>query len=506
MTRGNNYPVPIPVGIVRHLPGEGRPHRQIGNPAKGVAAVIVLCWLGASAQAQQVRPTPGADASLPPRTAAAEPPGQSTATVGTGALLLEERIADLERKHEALATQIENESTERMIQDAVNEARAAQEEPKPDQREFLEGGLALQKLNPELTFSADLLPALVFANDRFYASEADRSGLPVRAIGLHFQHVLDPYSMFKSALHLAPGHGLHLEEVYVSWFGLVPSVSISVGRFRENFGVVNRWHEHDLDQTQYPLALELVLGEEGLVGNGVMIKWLMPPLWADANELTLEVVDGSNKTLFAGEHYSIPSSMLRLKSYYDLNRSTYFELGLTGMMGVNNRRGVLGDENKLVDEPWRRTIVAGADMTVYWSPPQRARYRSVTWRTELYYANKELAPAAGDTGAEANASAGVIQHSWGAYSYLQYQLSARWFLGARGDVALPTVRGSEDVAWDLVPYLTFWQSEFVYVRLELRHGQDIPYRAPDQSLSRRTDNRLLLQVDFAAGPHKHEKY
>jgi hypothetical protein len=57
-----------------------------------------------------------------------------------------------------------------------------------------------------------------------------------------------------------------------------------------------------------------------------------------------------------------------------------------------------------------------------------------------------------------------------------------------------------------VPYITFWQSEFVYLRLEYQHGERIPYVAFDETPARRTDNRVLFQIDFAAGPHKHEKY
>jgi hypothetical protein len=283
--------------------------------------------------------------------------------------------------------------------------------------------------------------------------------------------------------------------VYVSWVGLVPSLSFSVGRFRQTFGVLNRWHEHDLDQTQYPMALEWVLGEEGLAGDGVALTWLMPSLWAHANALTVEVVDGSNPTLFAGEHFSVPSALAHLKNYYDLTDSLYLELGLTGMLGVNNRRG-LADGSALIDEPWRSTVVAGADLTVLWSPLQRAKYESFVWRSEFFYVNKQLP----DGGSQS------YLHAGGLYSYVQYQLSERWFVGLRGDVALPTVRENDRVAWGVVPYVTFWQSEFVYLRLEYRHGQNAPYQTPQDTLGQRMDNRLLLQIDFAAGPHKHEKY
>jgi hypothetical protein len=121
----------------------------------------------------------------------------------------------------------------------------------------------------------------------------------------------------------------------------------------------------------------------------------------------------------------------------------------------------------------------------------------VTWRSEGYYVNKRMPDELG----------GHTQHSWGAYSYVDYQLTTRMFAGMRFDVALPTVRLQDLHAWDVVPYLTYWQSEFVYLRLQLSYGENLPYLLVDDTLARRErDGRVMLQVNFAAGPHKHEKY
>jgi hypothetical protein len=463
--------------------------RTVRAGGLGRMAWVALCSCGLPAPAWAATST--ANETAPPTD-----PTPQIETTKTDDSAIEKRLKLLEQNQEALGARLDAEAAERLLQDAQTEARAAGEERKPEEREFLAGGLALQKLNPEVTFSGDILAGLIVDGRKFYAGESDRSGIPVRAVSLHFQHVLDPYSMFKSAFHICPHHGLHVEEVYINWFGVIPSLSFGVGRFRQNFGILNRWHEHDLDQTQYPMALTQVLGEEGLIGDGLVVKWLMPSLWAHVNELTLEVVNGTNEELFSGEYFSVPSTMLHLKNYYDLSPSTYLELGLTGMFGFNNRRGVAASDGTLADEPWRKTYVGGADLTVYWSPLQQARYRSFVWRSELYYVNKELPATESDT----------YRQSWGVYSYLQYQLSARLFLGVRGDVALPTVRADDEVAWDVVPYLTAWQSEFVYVRLEYQHGQHLPYPTSGGGLATRTDNRVLFQVNFAAGPHKHEKY
>lgn len=432
---------------------------------------VVVCWLCPALTAY------GQEGALPPSESS--------------------RIKVLEERLDQLTRRLEQDESEQLARDARTEASSAAVDSPLHEREFRAGSLGLQKLNPEITLSGDFLVGVVIDDTRFYAGESDRSGFLLRGAGLHIQHELDPYSNFKSAFHFSPEHGAGLEELYVNWHGVVPSVSLYVGRFRQQFGVVNRWHVHALDQTTHPLAMTMVLGDEGLVGDGVGLRWLMPRLWAHANELTVEIIDGSNETLFSGEHFSVPSAMLHLKNYWDLSSNTYLELGLTGMYGFNNKRGLLTEEKELVDEPWQDTVVAGANLTLYWSPASRARYRSFTWRTEAYLADKKLPSDAGQD---------CRLRSWGAYSYLQYQLSQRWHAGLRGDIGQPTNRPDDALVWDVVPYVTFWQSEFVYMRLEYRHGKNIPFEDPQGDLAGRTDNRVMLQVDFAAGPHKHEKY
>jgi hypothetical protein len=235
----------------------------------------------------------------------------------------------------------------------------------------------------------------------------------------------------------------------------------------------------------------------------------MPPLIAHANELTLEVTNAENETIFSGEYFSVPAVMAHLKNYYDLSKSTYLELGFSGIFGMNNKRGYLSEydeeDNTLYDEPWRQTWAAGADLTLNWTPLSRAKYRGVTWRTEGYFVHKETATS-DDVIAMGWGEADGDRISWGAFSYVDVRLSARWIIGVRGDVALPTIRTADELAWDVVPYITFWQSEFVYMRLEYQHGQKIPRTQRDDTIGLLTDNRVLLQVDFAAGPHKHEKY
>lgn len=422
--------------------------------------------------------------------------------------VLESRVIELEAQLRTLSDRIADDELQKIIEKAELAALAPAEEKRPEDRVFHERGRSLQMANPEISVSGDFLAELAI-NDALFDGRPEGSGMPIRAMGITFQSVLDPYSITKVALEFFPDleEPANLEECFIQWFGLVPSTSLTLGRFRQQFGVANRWHEHDLDQTYYPEAVFL-LGEYGMLGNGASVKWFMPRLWAHAQELTVDVVDGANPSIFSGEHYFAPSGMAHLKNYWDLSEATYLELGLSGSAGWNNpaastesaadawARGAdpyATDYSPVVIDPgWGRTAIAGADLTVSWSPPERARYKSVTWRSEGFLVRKETA--------DEGWSQGV-----GAYSYLQTAAGPKWFLGLRGDWVRPIPDDfanhegafARDDLWRAVPYATFWQSEFVYLRLEYWYTL---------GLDDAVEHRALVQIDWAAGPHKHEKY
>jgi len=69
-------------------------------------------------------------------------------------------------------------------------------------------------------------------------------------------------------------------------------------------------------------------------------------------------------------------------------------------------------------------------------------------------------------------------------------------LGGRYDYS-QSPRGPQDTQWSLIPAITWWQSEFVFLRLQGQHLND-----------ELTGNQNLLsfQVVWAMGPHKHETY
>lgn len=408
---------------------------------------------------------------------------------------LESQVQDLKAGQEAAAEEAEIEA----LLAAADEELATEEEDVEDEEVFKSGARALQGLNPEISVTGDIL-ATLYMNRNFYVKEdlvihdghvhggIQRSGLALRAFEAVFQSNLDPFSFMKFILAMHHGSP-EICEGYISWVGAIPRVTFTLGKFHQQFGVINRWHEHALDQVDRPLTHTKYLGHHGLVGTGLSVKIMMPRLWAHAEELTIEVANGDNADLFSGEFFSIPTVLGHLKSYWDLSTSTYLELGLSGVWGLNNRWGWIDDSiGELVNEDYRHTVVAGADLSLVWIPMGKEKYRGVAWRSEFLYLHKEVEHDGGLENID----------SFAGFTYLEARLGAYVILGARFDIGqIPQVDGG-DWYWQASPYLTIWQSHFAYFRLQ--------YNATWESGRRDPIHAALFQTVFAAGPHKHEKY
>ena len=428
----------------------------------------------------------GSGESVPPAVSPSAPEHSLEAMRKTQQELLR-RLEELEQKNQEQELQLMKMQAEAQAASGGEVVRQADEEIDLKEKDFKGGQRALQALNPEISVVGDAY-GLAIAREGGYASDTDRSGFYFRMIGLHFQSDLDPYSFTKITVGITPS-GVGLGEAYMTWTSLLPGLSLTVGKFRQEFGVVNRWHLPGLDQYDWPLAMREIFGPGGLNQVGFSLDWLMPSLWAHTNHLVLQVTNGQNGRLFAGDFFSIPATLLRLKSYWDLSESTYFELGLTGMLGWNNARGKKDASGDLIDEDWRPTYVWGADWTLVWEPLQQAKYRNVTARGELYGVRKEL-------------DSGKVQQALGLYQYVEGKVSRSLVLGARFDWTMPFTEDNEGKhIFGVQPYLTWWQSPWVRLRLAYAYSHD--NQRPE---SEKHDHRVLLQGTFAAGPHKHERY
>jgi len=385
---------------------------------------------------------------------------------------LEQRIMKLEEK--LGKTELEN---------LLNEAEKFSQEKKDTSeiKIFKSGQRSLQAINPEISITGDAFGQLILNEDGF--TNEMRSGAFYRVVGAHIQSNLDPYSTAKAILEFTP-NGVGFGEAYMTINSILPNINVTLGKFRQQFGVINRWHEHALDQFDFPLALKTILGEEGINQTGISADWLLPPIVGDANNLKLEITNGQSDHLFAGEFFSFPTILGRFNSYSDLTRNIYLELGFSGMIGQNNIKGYVND-TKII-EGTRYTTLAGFDLTLFWEPLNKAKYNSFIWRTEIYYVDKDQFSAP-------NISA------LGGYSYAEYKFTERWQAGARFDYTQPFETENKDkYLYQVVPYLTWWQSPWVKMRLQ--------YNYLDGNILDSSNSTLRFQIVWAMGPHKHDRY
>jgi hypothetical protein len=370
----------------------------------------------------------------------------------------------------------------------------------PEETVFKFGGLSLQQLNPEISIGGD------FAGSYRHQDETrKRTEALMRALELNFQSYLDPFSRLKATTHITEEH-VHLEEAYFTRFSMFENANVDIGKFRQQFGLVNRWHEHALDQVQYPLVVRRIFGDEGLAQTGASIDWILPR-WGDTYQaLTLQVTEGDNERLFPGNELGNPSMLFRYKNYRDLSRDTYFEFGLSGLFGWNDQWQVARGANVETVHDSLGTQLFGADLSVLWEPADQALYRNVEWRSEVYFLNRDLQAPDGSGRDSLNA--------WGAYSYLQSKVARNLYIGIRGDYYEPDSKdyaetpdasltplayaSSNPNRWQVSPYLTWWQSEWVRFRCEYDYAWGRGMEKPEHV--------VWLQATFEAGPHKHERY
>ena len=313
------------------------------------------------------------------------------------------------------------------------------------------------QLNPEIGVTGDI---------RGYATGRgiQRDNFDPREFEIGFQSALDPYSHTKIFVSIEGGVA-SLEEGYAYWTGMPGHIRLDAGRFRQQFGELNRWHLHAVPETEYPLVLTSYLGDDGLAGTGLSVYRAFGGF--GTHEVTAQVTrSGSDVELFGNG--GRPTYLVHLLNFWQLSRSAYMQIGGTGLYGTNPDSAL-------------RTRVGGVEFRLTWRPPLRAMYSEWTLRGELLALRKEVA-GAGPT-------------RLGGYVGTTYKLNQRFIAGVRYDYVESPQFG--EITRQVIPSLTMWQSEWVFLRAQYQWQRVANATATHQ---------IALQAVWAIGPHKHETY
>lgn len=333
------------------------------------------------------------------------------------------------------------------------------------------------QLNPEISATGDV---------RAYAQTSGAQGdnFDPREFEVAFQSALDPYSHTKIFVSLENGE-VSVEEGYAYWIGLPGHLRFDVGKFRQQFGELNRWHLHALPETEYPLALRAYTGGDGLSAAGASLYWAAPTGGvAGTHELYAQVTRGNDDTLFLGSHKA--AFLGHVNNFWQLTPSTYAQVGLSALYGTNPA-AIADTTGRTVG---LKTLLTGLDFRLTWRPPAQALYHEMDLRGELFVLRRDTSGVAG-------------ARRLGGYVDLTYKLSQRWIAGVRGDYVESPAFG--DITRAVVPSLTYWESEWVFLRAEFLHQRGLE-RDPLGTPFAVNTNRLAFQAVWAIGPHKHEIY
>jgi hypothetical protein len=390
----------------------------------------------------------------------------------------EKRLERLERLVRELQAKIEKDERENEMQELTEEARRladrkGDEVTSPEERKFYSGLRQHSALNPNISVGGDYYYTYGTSESDYNREVSDinwgTGRFFLREMEISFESVLDPYARGKAFIGVGE-EGADVCEAYMQILNWPLNMNLKLGKYRMQFGSINRWHCHALPQFDRPLVMANFFGNESLKGVGAAANFLLPSMTAHVNELDLEVATAGADLSFTSEGKHRLVYVAHFKNYWDINRSTYTELGLSGAFGSNDPA-----EDYM-------TVIGGMDLKIKWSPPEKAKYRGIEWWTEVLYSSRETEEE-------------TIE-SWGLFSLLQYRLGSRWVFGCRFDYSeLPHDDCLKEYGGTV--NLDFWQSEFVVFRLQYSHID----RNFDED-----DDRIIVQTVWAMGPHKHEAY
>ena len=390
----------------------------------------------------------------------------------------EDRIDELEMIVRELEAKIEEAGQEDEMRRLLAEAERLAGQKKDDdasleERHFYSGIRQQSAMNPNISVGGDYYYTYGSSESEYNIERSEinwgTGRFFLREIELSFEAALDPFARAKAFVGVEED-GADACEAYMQSLNWPLNMNLKLGKYKMQFGSINRWHCHALPQFDRPLVMSNFFSNETLKGIGVAANFLLPSITAHVNELDLEIATAGADRSFTSEGKSNFVYVAHYKNYWDLDRSTFMELGLSGAAGHN-------DPN---EEYW--TYIGGVDLRLKWSPPGRAKYRGFEWWTEALYSSREVAE-------------GTID-SWGIFSLVQMRLGASWLIGGRFDYSeLPHDSALNETGGAV--NLDFWQSEFVVFRVQYTHIA----RNFDED-----DDRFTVQTVWAMGPHKHEAY
>jgi hypothetical protein len=343
---------------------------------------------------------------------------------------------------------------------------------------------SLNVFNPQLTVFGNFFGRLddqrvvndagAPVDDRFWLREAE----------LDFRAAIDPWADGVLILSVgADSPGNFTTEIEEGYFTLkkLPGLDtapgglkLEIGRFRPDFGRINKTHDHDLPWMDRPPSFAAYFGTEGFKSDGIAGQFFLPsPSENSTLQATLQVVNGGDLPIAADNNAEDPAYIEHVSWFWDVAPGHDVEVGESAYFSRFDQHGNLS------------TQILGLDATWHWKPYAMGEWRSFLLGGELFSASVEQAGAANS-------------RPLGWYAWTQYQLSQNVYVGLRYDVhqSLPD---DSLTSKQIGAYVTYYTTEFLRFRLGAEHTH-----SDDPTVNGL--NSLLFEINIVFGSHPTEPY
>ena len=417
----------------------------------------------------------------------------------------ETRLQSLERQFNDLKTQYKQDMAARDRRISELESRVHTNQPggdhyekeKNDILQQIDAGTANDVFShPAVSFNPDIAVVTNFlgswsnnhqdkALNRLDVGEAEldmRAAVDPRADGvliLSFERdATNP--LFQDEELEGPDTAVGIEEGYINLhdFG-IPNLTAKVGRFHVRFGRQNILHSHDLPTSDSPFVNQSFLAPEALSDAGVSLSYLIPNPWGQYFEVVTEVLAGEgadveSPTLNGDLNVSHPAINTHLLWNTDVAENWNLEIGGSYLRGRHDMSDGMHE--------YGNTNLFGADVTLMRTDPTGG-FNNQLLQGEMIYGLTDQAD-------------GHRADSVGAYLLGQQQINRDWYTGVRLDWTEDANDANREV-WGVSPYVSWYLSEFLRLRLEYQHkGGDID----------RDTDLLYFQFTWIFGAHPPHPY
>lgn len=282
-----------------------------------------------------------------------------------------------------------------------------------------------------------------------------------------------------------PDFSAEVEEGYVTIQQFTPQAPIGgrLGIVRLPFGKANPLHPHQLPTVDVPNVVNNLLGGE-FIGNGFELTGLIPTTgnlflnlqlgrWAPRAHHHHDE-EGEEHHHEAGAGFTDTMTMGRIWMGTSLGTDREFELGFSGAIGNGTHQHY--------DEDGNPTHAHATDISLYGID---ATYRQWLSGGRRFLAQAEFIQR------QEESHGTHRQNGW--YALAAFRPNAIQEFGIRYDRSKSPAEESANESY-LSAFATRYLNETTYVRLQLKHGQN---------LHNETVNDATLQFVFGFGPHAH---